>query len=164
MIVLDASTVVELLTNGPLADALSRDLAGRSDAFIVPHLLDVEAVSALRNLAGGRHAPSRLVERARKLILEGLADPQLRLAALSHELGVTPNHLSSQFSRETGRSFRGYLAFVRVEAAKRLLATSTLKVWEVAEQVGFLNVEHFSRVFKKLTGVPPHLFTRHPAP
>ncbi len=115
-------------------------------------------------LARGRARPSRVVEQARKRILEGLADSQLHLGALSRELGVTPNHLSSQFARETGRSFRGYLAFVRVEAAKRLLATSTLKVWEVAERVGFLNVEHFSRVFKKLTGVPPHLFTRSPSP
>ena len=46
MIVLDASVVVELLTNGPLADSLRRDLAGRNEPFIVPHLLDVEVVSA----------------------------------------------------------------------------------------------------------------------
>jgi hypothetical protein len=36
MIVLDASVVVELLTNGPLADSIGRDLAGRSGPFIVP--------------------------------------------------------------------------------------------------------------------------------
>jgi hypothetical protein len=35
MIVLDASVVVELLTNGPLADSLRRDLAGRSDSLIL---------------------------------------------------------------------------------------------------------------------------------
>ena len=54
MIVLDASAVVELLTNGPLANSLRRDLAGRSEPFIVPHLLDVEVVSALRGLIAGR--------------------------------------------------------------------------------------------------------------
>ena len=53
MIVLDASVVVELLTNGPLADSIGRDLAGRAEPLIVPHLLDVEALSALRNLAAG---------------------------------------------------------------------------------------------------------------
>ncbi len=50
MIVLDASVVVELLTNGPLADSLRRDLAARDDSFIAPHLLDVEVVSAIRTL------------------------------------------------------------------------------------------------------------------
>jgi predicted nucleic acid-binding protein len=58
MIVLDASIVVELLTNGPLADSLRRDLAGRNDSFIVPHLLDVEVASALRNLVAGRRIDS----------------------------------------------------------------------------------------------------------
>jgi predicted nucleic acid-binding protein len=50
MIVLDASVVVELLTNGPLADPLRRALAGSSDTFAAPHLLDVEVASALRGL------------------------------------------------------------------------------------------------------------------
>lgn len=54
MIVLDASVVVELLINGPLAGAIRSDLAVRADSFIVPHLLDVEVVSALRSLAAGR--------------------------------------------------------------------------------------------------------------
>ena len=58
MIVLDASVVVELLTNGPLADSLRRDLAGRGESFIVPHLLDVEVVSALRNLVAGQRIDS----------------------------------------------------------------------------------------------------------
>jgi predicted nucleic acid-binding protein len=54
MIVLDASVVVELLTNGPLADSIESDLARRDDSFIAPHLLDVEVVSALRSLVLGR--------------------------------------------------------------------------------------------------------------
>jgi AraC-like DNA-binding protein len=115
-----------------------------------------------RALAAGRTGPSRLVVRAREYILKNYQDPGLHLLALSGHLGVTPNHLSALFSRETGRSFREYLALVRVEAAKRLLAGSSLRVGEVGERVGYLNIEHFSRVFKKLTGVPPHLFARSP--
>jgi predicted nucleic acid-binding protein len=63
MIVLDASVVVELLTNGPLADSLRRDLAVHSEPFIVPHLLDVEAVSALRQLSAGQRIDSHWVGR-----------------------------------------------------------------------------------------------------
>jgi len=54
MIVLDASLMVELLTNGPMADSLRRDLAGHDDLFLVPHLFDVEVASALRKLVAGR--------------------------------------------------------------------------------------------------------------
>ena len=58
MIVLDASVVVELLTNGTLADSLRSDLANRDDSFIVPHLLDIEVVSAIRRLVAGRRIDS----------------------------------------------------------------------------------------------------------
>jgi len=69
MIVLDASIVVELLTNGLLADSIRRDLAGRSDTFAVPHLLDVEVASALRRLVAGRRVDSHRSEE----LLTGLA-------------------------------------------------------------------------------------------
>jgi len=69
MIVLDASVVVELLTNGVLADSLRRDLAGRNDSFLVPHLLDVEVVSALRKLVAGQPIDSHRSEQ----LLTGLA-------------------------------------------------------------------------------------------
>jgi predicted nucleic acid-binding protein len=69
MIVLDASVVVELLTNGPLADTLRRDLAERNESMLVPHLLDVEVVSTLRNLTVGRRIDSH---RSREF-LDGLA-------------------------------------------------------------------------------------------
>lgn len=54
MIVLDASVVVELLTNGILADAIRINLAERNESLIVPHLLDIEVASALRRMTAGQ--------------------------------------------------------------------------------------------------------------
>jgi len=54
MIVLDASVVVELLTGGPLAEFIQRDLKSRGDSAIVPHLLEVEVLSAIRGLVARR--------------------------------------------------------------------------------------------------------------
>ncbi|MBZ5579574.1 MAG: type II toxin-antitoxin system VapC family toxin [Acidobacteriia bacterium] len=54
MIVLDASVVVELLTNGGLAESIRSELAGRDEPFLAPHLIDVEAVSAMRRLVAGK--------------------------------------------------------------------------------------------------------------
>ena len=62
MIVLDASVVVELLTNGPLADSLRNDLAGRDESYIVPHVLDVEVVSAIRRLTAMRRVDAHRIE------------------------------------------------------------------------------------------------------
>ena len=69
MIVLDASVVVELLTNGGLADSIKHDLAARDDSVIVPHLLDVEVVSAIRRLVAGQAIDSH----RSKQLLKGLA-------------------------------------------------------------------------------------------
>jgi predicted nucleic acid-binding protein len=69
MIVLDASVVVELLTNGALADSLRRELGKHNHSILVPHLLDVEVVSALRKLVAGRRIDSHRSEQ----LLRGLA-------------------------------------------------------------------------------------------
>ncbi len=69
MIVPDASVVVELLTNGRLADSVRHALAGRSDSFIAPHLLDVEVLSAIRSLVAGQRIDSHRSEQ----FLTGLA-------------------------------------------------------------------------------------------
>ena len=77
MIVLDASVVVELLTNGSLADVLRRDLAGRDDSFIVPHLLDIEVMSAVRGLVAGRRIDSH---RSKQILTDLAALPAERYA------------------------------------------------------------------------------------
>lgn len=69
MIVLDASVVVELLTNGILADSIRNELTGRDESFLVPHLIDVEVMSALRRLV----AEQRIDSHRRGQFLAGLA-------------------------------------------------------------------------------------------
>src|SRR5262249_38233883 len=54
VIVLDASVVVELLTNGALARSIRDEIAMRDESFIVPHLIDVEVMSAIRRMLGNR--------------------------------------------------------------------------------------------------------------
>jgi len=54
MIVLDASVVVELLTNGILADSIRNELARSDESFLVPQLIDIEVLSAIRRLAAGQ--------------------------------------------------------------------------------------------------------------
>lgn len=88
MIVLDASAVVELLTNGPLADSLRRDLAMRSDSFVVPHLLDVEVASAFRKLAAVQRIDSHQIAQLFASLAELPAEryPHLPLLARIWEL------------------------------------------------------------------------------
>jgi two-component system response regulator YesN len=117
------------------------------------------AVAGAYAAAEGRFSvSSRLVVRARRYIRERYADPRLDLAAIATYAEVSKNHLSWEFARETGENITTYIARVRVEAAKSLLANTALKTYEIAEKVGYANVETFCRVFKKITGTTPRGF------
>jgi len=72
MIVLDASVVVELLTNSALGHSIRHELAAMGESFIVPHLIDIEVLSALRRLAAAQRIDSH---RAAQLLTELAALP-----------------------------------------------------------------------------------------
>lgn len=89
------------------------------------------------------------------------------LDALAAETGISKYKLCRDFSAALGISPLQYLNRVRVEEAKRLLATSNDTVHEIGSLVGIDNTNHFIRLFKKNTGITPLQFRqnsvgRHP--
>lgn len=68
---------------------------------------------------------------------------------------VTPNYLSNVFREEIGTSLREYINQARVEEAKKLLATTSKSITEIALIVGFENIPYFSTIFKKYCGSTP---------
>ncbi|HTT38706.1 MAG TPA: helix-turn-helix domain-containing protein [Burkholderiales bacterium] len=117
-----------------------------------------DAPESFRVARAVRPLESRIVVLAKRAIRERFADPAFSLEQASDRAGVSKNHLSFEFSKETGETFTDYLTRVRIEEAKRLLATTPLLVSQVGERVGYPSVEHFSRVFKKSVGVSPVRF------
>ena len=119
-----------------------------------------ESLRGIYAEAEGRFtSASRLVVRARRFVRERFADPDLDLSAIAAHTEVSKNHLSWEFARETGENLSAFIARVRVEAAKQLLSDTNLKTYEIAEKVGFSNVETFCRVFKKVSGTTPRGFS-----
>jgi YesN/AraC family two-component response regulator len=119
-----------------------------------------ETPAAYRELLAGRGVDSRIVVVAKRFIREHYADPGFSLSEIARRAGVSKNHLSWEFARETGETLTEHLALLRIEEAKRLLASTGLRIYEVGERVGYPNVEHFSRVFKKHTGKSPSAWPR----
>lgn len=78
---------------------------------------------------------------------------KLTLCDVAEKTYVSQWHLSKLLSKHTGQGFSELLNHVRIEHAKELLSDSSLRVGDVAEQVGFSDLAHFSRVFKKQEGV-----------
>jgi two-component system response regulator YesN len=105
---------------------------------------------------GGRY--QSVVVKAREYIDSNFASVDLSLYSTAAYVGISPNHLSTVFSRETGENFIEYLTRVRVEKAKQLLRDTAMKVADIAYETGFSDPHYFSSIFKKHTGLSPREF------
>ncbi|MBT9776811.1 response regulator [Clostridium sp. MCC353] len=77
---------------------------------------------------------------------------------LSSYLSISSSYFSQLFSRETGIGFSRYLMNYRVERAKELLSGTSMRVYQIAADVGYSDVKYFLKVFKKVTGVSPQSY------
>ncbi len=78
---------------------------------------------------------------------------KLTLADVADKCYVSQWHLSKLLNKHLNQNFSEILNGIRIKEAKKLLADPSLRIGEVAEMVGFIDMAHFSRVFKKLEGV-----------
>jgi len=137
-------------------DYLYRYLSLKASFCVGPACADIAAVpDAYRECCRSRSVESRVVLAAKRAIRERFSDPAFSLEDAASRAGVSPNHLSFEFSKETGETFSSFLSGVRMDEAKRLLASTDLMVYEVAERIGYTSVEHFSRTFKRIVGDTP---------
>ena len=79
----------------------------------------------------------------------------LSLDSISAAFGVSTNTLYRLVKRETHMTYREYVVKLRIDVAKRLLLRQDRTVTEVASQVGYVNLSHFIKSFKALTGLTP---------
>ena len=79
----------------------------------------------------------------------------LSLSDVADRVYVSQWHLSKLINRYTNQNFFDILGHMRIERAKVLLADPSLRVHVIAEQVGYGDVAHFSKSFKRLEGMTP---------
>lgn len=77
------------------------------------------------------------------------------LDGVAAQLGISPSYLSRIFSEIDGKRFTQYLSGLCIKKAKQLPADDSRLVRDIGQDVGFLTIQHFMRVFKAKTGVPP---------
>ena len=139
---------------------------GVSDYLLKP-LKDGELEAAVRHIQGQeeqdmpvirlssvKNTKNKYVEQAVQQIREHYQE-DINISTVAVELEISEGYLSRVFKKETDYTFTSYLTLYRMKKAMTLLKDCRVKVYEVAEQVGYSDTAYFSAQFKKVTGISP---------
>ena len=89
------------------------------------------------------------------LIIDSDISAELSLSNLAQRQGISTGYLATVFKKETQKTVLEYIVDKRMEYAMYLLSTTHLQIQTVALHCGIVDVQHFSKVFKKKTGRTP---------
>ncbi|MDR6551059.1 response regulator [Paenibacillus qinlingensis] len=96
-----------------------------------------------------------VVSRISAYIYNHYGNHELKIQDIAGEVHFSAAYVSYLFKRETNKNVWDFVSEVRIEEAKRLLAVTDLKRYEISYQVGYQSPEHFSRMFKRFIGISP---------
>ena len=82
-------------------------------------------------------------------------DYDISIEKIAEAVGTNTDFVRKAVKEKTGKSYKDYLIFLRIEYAKELLAKSDLPIAEICEKVGYGNISYFIRLFRTTTGMPP---------
>lgn len=98
------------------------------------------------------NASSFIINNAIKYIESNYAH-KITLSEVAEKTYISQWHLSKLLNRNLGQNFSEILNGIRIKEAQKLLKDPSLRIGDIAEQVGFIDMAHFSRVFKKVVGM-----------
>lgn len=106
------------------------------------------------NMLNYNNSGSEIVNQVCNCVLENV-DIQISLGLVADKLHMNKTYISEVFKQKTGIGFVEYLTIVKMERAKKLLIEDNLKIYEIGANLGYRDIEYFSRQFKKFTGHTP---------
>lgn len=131
----------------------SFDRMDRIKSFIMEKAKEVTQTVYESNI----RTQSRIVKNVLRYVEEHLDDETLSLTNIAkHVFYMNTDYLGKLFKKETGKKFSTFVMEARIQRAVELIEHSDVKVFEIANKVGFgNNPQYFSQVFKKHTGYTP---------
>jgi AraC-like DNA-binding protein len=100
-----------------------------------------------------------LSSRIEKYIIDN-PDHTLSISVLAGEFGVGKTTLCKVLKRDLKITVNGLIRKTRIERAQQLLQSGGQSIADIAEQVGIMDYNYFTKVFKEETGVPPSIFRK----
>ena len=109
-----------------------------------------------------KHSMKDLSPTVQKAVLLIDSDPSadLSLSSLSRHLGLSSGYLCTIFKKETGKTVSEYIREKRIKYAVHLLSTTNLQVQTIALHCGIVDIQYFSKIFKKQIGMTPNEYRK----
>lgn len=148
-------TCFDRLLEGDFSKKLQQVISHRSASGVDQYLYHAicDSVAASSPSADDRSG-SAIFERAINYIGANFAK-KLTLEEVAHLAYMSPSYFSNSFHQRMGITFSEYHSILRMNHAKELLATTNLRIYEVAERSGYEDFRHFSKMFKRRAGFSP---------
>ncbi|VBB08356.1 transcription regulator hth arac- type [Lucifera butyrica] len=130
---------------------------GRTHNELYQWFLDTEQliIRMIRNRK--RNADYNLIHMAKNYVKENY-NSEVSLVEVSRKVGLNASYFSQLFKAQTGQTFVHYRSKVRMQKAMEFLSCPEKTVTEVTFEVGYRDITHFIRTFKKYTGLSPSQF------
>lgn len=110
---------------------------------VISHIEDIQ-----------RQKAANIVSQAKALVDQNYAG-DASLETIAAQVFISPCYLSVIFKKETNMTFKNYLIQTRINKAKELLESTDMKIYEVAESVGYNDTRYFSELFQRICGKTP---------
>lgn len=110
-----------------------------------------QAVNEMKETVGA----STVIKEVRSYVEKNYWREEFSLQDAADHVNLSLQYLSKLFRKEMGVTFVDYLTSVRIRKSIDLFQDDELKIYEIAERVGYSTQHYFSNVFKKNLGVSP---------
>jgi two-component system, response regulator YesN len=115
-----------------------------------------ELIMKLKKFEFGSEVNS-MIRNICRIVLDRI-DTEVSVRIIAEQLFLNQSYLSTLYREKTGNSLVEYITMVKMERAKILFQNSSIKNYEVADKLGYKDVEYFGKIFKKYTGTTPSEF------
>lgn len=151
-------TLVKPMVEAMIREYVNRDLYNKE---IIQQLVNTLIVIVARNIA--KYLPDEVdagtEEKAMNIlqyIQENIYDPgKLRTEEICDEFGISKTYLGRYFKKHTKETLQQYITNYRVKLIENRLQYSDMRITEITDELGFTDVSHLNKFFKKNKGISP---------
>jgi len=156
------SLAIIILTGQSSKDIAIDALKGRADDYIEKPIKGDKFLELVQSTLAAKvqkgftstHGIHAKIEQAKQFI-ERNFDKKIVLEDVAGQLCLSPKYFSRIFKQITGQGFNGYRLSIKTKQACALLKSSDYTVTEIADRLGYQNLESFIRMFEKMMKTSP---------